>query len=433
MFLTLVALHAAALAARAQEPPTLMPLGPAWAANSINTAVYRTDPITSHGDRQFAAYYDADGHVVIASRTLGETTWRLTTTALRGHLQDAHNVISIIADGRGCLHVSWDHHNNPLRYVRSAAPGSLEFTESLPMSGRNEESVTYPQFFRLPDGNLVFFYRDGASGRGNLALNHYDAAAQRWTQLHANLIAGQEQRNAYPQMAVDAKGQVHVSWVWRDSPDVATNHDLCYARSPDGGRTWTKADGTPYELPITAATAEVALKIPERHELINQTSMCADAGGRPIIATYFRPPGERVPQYFLVYRDDRGGGWQSMRVTRRTTAFTLSGGGSKAIPIARPQVFATSSGARTSVGLIFRDAERGSRVSIAQCADLAKPRWQVRDLTDFSVRFWEPSYDHARWQRDGVLDLYVQVSGQGDGERLEAVEPQTAYVLELKP
>jgi hypothetical protein len=83
--------------------------------------------------------------------------------------------------------------------------------------------------------------------------------------------------------------------------------------------------------------------------------------------------------------------------------------------------------------MIFRDAERGSRVSIAQCADLPKPQWQVRDLTDLTVQFWEPSYDHARWQRDGVLDLYVQNSGQGDAETLQDVPPQTAYVLELKP
>ena len=57
-------------AARAQEPQ-LMPLGPAWAANSINTGIYRNDSVTSHGDRQYAAYYNADGKVVIATRTIG--------------------------------------------------------------------------------------------------------------------------------------------------------------------------------------------------------------------------------------------------------------------------------------------------------------------------------------------------------------------------
>jgi hypothetical protein len=301
------------------------------------------------------------------------------------------------------------------------------------MTGANEEKVSYPQFFRMPRGDLIFFYRDGASGRGNLVLNRYDLAAQKWTQLHSNLISGEDQRNAYPQACVDTHGVIHLSWVWRESPDVATNHDLCYARSEDGGKTWMKSDGAAYELPITAGSAEIASHIPQRHELINQTSMCADGLGQPIIATYFRPEDERIPQYFIVHRDQARGQWRTVQVTQRKTPFSLSGLGSKAIPISRPQVFATTRGGRTMLGMIFRDAERGSRVSMTSCADLANPQWQVRDLTDFSVGFWEPTYDHARWQHDGVLDLFVQNCGQGDAETLQAVEPQTAYVLEFKP
>jgi hypothetical protein len=85
------------------------------------------------------------------------------------------------------------------------------------------------------------------------------------------------------------------------------------------------------------------------------------------------------------------------------------------------------------VWVIFRDEERGSRVSMAACTDIANPQWTTTDLTDFSVRYWEPSYDHVRWQRDGVLDLYVQMAGQGDGEKLEEIAPQKAQVLEWMP
>jgi hypothetical protein len=432
--------------ARAAEP-VLMKLTPAWAANSINTAIFRNDPITTHGDRQLAAYYDQGAHVVIASRTIGQTEWTTQVTNLTGNVKDAHNVISIIADGDGYLHVSWDHHNHPLRYVRSkspvTAPGPVEFTEKMPMTGENENSVSYPQFFALPDGNLLFFYRDGASGRGNLVLNRYDTRSKRWTQVHGNLVSGEGKRNAYPQMCVDAKGSIHVSWVWRESPDVASNHDLCYARSDDCGRTWVKSDGAKYAIPITAGSAEVASPVPQKHELINQTSMCADAQGHPVIATYFRPEGQQVPQYFVIWNDGGGGGgagaWKTVQVTKRTKAFSLSGGGSKQIPISRPQVFASNDPrpgktGNTSVGLIFRDtAERGGRVTLAHCEDLAHPQWPMQNLTDFSVGYWEPSYDHVRWQRDGVLDLYVQMNGQGDGETLQDIPAQPAHVLEWKP
>ena len=83
--------------------------------------------------------------------------------------------------------------------------------------------------------------------------------------------------------------------------------------------------------------------------------------------------------------------------------------------------------------VIFRDTERGAKVSVAHCSDLSKPDWRTRDLTDFSVRWWEPSFDHARWQHDGILDIYVQPVGQGDGETLEKLEPQPAQVLEWTP
>jgi hypothetical protein len=409
----------------------LMPIGKAWASNSINAIVFRGDPITTHENLQYAAYYDANGNVVIASREIDQRRWKTTVTLLKGNLKDAHNSISLIADGEGYLHVAWDHHGHALRYVRSKASGSLEFTDRLPMTGRNEGNVTYPQFFRLPDGNLLFLFRDGQSGRGNLVVNRYDTQSQTWTQLHDNLISGEDRRNAYWQAAVDAKGAVHLSWIWRETPDVATNHDLCYARSDDGGRTWLRSNRKPYALPITAATAEIAAGVPQKHELINQTSMCADEAGRPIIATYFRPPDDPVVQYFLVYHD--GSAWKTVQVSQRTTPFSLSGLGTKQVPIARPQVLAATRGGKTHVWMVFRDTERGSRVSVAHCSDLARPTWDVRDLTDFSVRSWEPAFDRARWQRDDVLALYVQVTGQGDGEGLESLPPQVAYVLEWKP
>lgn len=410
---------------------TLMPLGDAWAKNSINATNFRQDPITTAGNKQFATYYDPDGHVVIAERKAGTGEWKTTVTNLTGKsIQDAHNAISLMADGDGYLHLSWDHHNNLLHYVRSKTPGDIDFEPAV-MTGLNEKSLSYPQFFQMPGGGLVFMYRDGASGNGNLVLDRYDIKAKTWAQVHPNLISGEHQRNAYWEACVDAKGSLHVAWVWRESPNVASNHDICYARSDDGGTTWVKSDGTPYTLPITAATAEVASPVPQNSDLMNQTSICADGEGRPVVATYYRPAGDKAVQYVIVRFDGRQ--WVTTPVTRRTGAFSLSGAGSKALAISRPQVLARTKDGKTGVWMIFRDADRGSRISMAACPDLSNPTWTVRDLTEFSVRFWEPSYDHVRWQRDGVLDLYVQMAGQGDGEKLEDIPPQRAQVLEWTP
>src|SRR5690606_2175698 len=117
-----------------------------------------------------------------------------------------HNTISLIADGDGFLHLSWDHHGHPLRYARSQSPRTADFGAKMPMTGKTETNVTYPQFFRSGDGNLLCFYRDGASGRGNLVLNAYDTKRKTWSQVHTNLISGENRRNAYWQAAVGQDG-----------------------------------------------------------------------------------------------------------------------------------------------------------------------------------------------------------------------------------
>jgi hypothetical protein len=410
----------------------LVPIAEGWARNQINAVIFRRNSVTSHGDSQYVAFYDAASQVVLARRRLSESRWEIRRTQYQGKLSDAHNAISIAVDGEGFLHMAWNHHVSRLQYCRSVTPGSLELTPPMSMTGDKEERVTYPEFYQLADGNLLFLYRDGASGNGNLILNHYDAKAKRWRRLQDRLIDGEGERNAYWQMAADARGAIHLSWVWRETPDVASNHDLCYAKSTDGGRSWQKSTGQSYQLPITAKTAEYVWRIPQGSELINQTSMSADADGRAYIATYWRPQGSTAPQYHLVYQG--AGGWQMSQVSRRRTPFSLSGGGTRRIPISRPQLLIRSRGSRREAMVIFRDSERGNRVSLASCADLRRGDWVTRDLTAEAVGMWEPTFDHGLWNRRQKLHLLIQKVGQGEGdERLEEIPPQMISILEWQP
>jgi hypothetical protein len=406
-------------------------VGPGWADNSVNAVVFRRNALASHGDMQYVAYYDQDAYLVLGKRKLGTSDWEVRRTPYQGNARDAHNSISIMADGAGYLHVAWDHHNNALRYARSVAPRSLELGPKLAMTGRDEQAVTYPEFHRLPGGALLFLYRDGGSGNGNLVINRYDLKTARWTRLHDNLVGGEGQRSAYWQATVDDAGTVHLSWVWRESPDVASNHDMAYARSRDGGVSWERSDGAPYTLPVTAASAEYAARIPQHSELINQTSMAADRNGNPYIASYWRGAGETAPQYHVLYR--AGGAWRQLDLPFRTTPFSLSGQGTKAIPIARPQIVVRQQGDKTAALLVYRDQERGSKVTVAEIPDVTRQQWRLRDLTAFSVGAWEPSYDTELWRQKGQLHLFVQSVRQADGEGLAQAAPSTVQVLEWAP
>lgn len=404
-----------------------VPIADGWAKSQINAVVFRKNSVTSFKDFQYAAFYDADSRVVIAKRKLGSTRWKITVTPFTGNTADAHNSISLAVDGRGVLHLSWNNHNTQLRYARGKEPGSVELNEAAMIGDALERRTTYPEFYNMPNGDLLFLYRDGASGSGNLVLNRYDVTDRKWSRIQNNLIDGENKRNAYPQTTVDLTGTIHISWVWRESPDVATNHDLCYARSRDGGKTWERSNGEKYQLPINAVSAEYAWRVPQNSELINQTSMTTDENGRPFIATYWRDQNSTVPQYRIVYFD--GKAWRTSQVSNRTTPFTLSGGGTKRIPISRPQIVA----GKGSVKVIFRDEERGSKVSVASTNNVSSGNWTISDLTDTSVGMWEPSYDHELWRQRGWLHLFVQRVGQGDGENLEQTPPQIVSILEWKP
>ncbi|MGB3105343.1 BNR repeat-containing protein [Sphingobacterium siyangense] len=404
--------------------------GNGWAKNTVNTAVFRKNSLTSNRKYQYIAFYDNEGYVVLGRRLLSGKVWQLRRTQYTGNVKDAHNVISIMVDKSGYLHVSWDQHDSKLRYARSLYPNSLVLGGEQAMVKRDETRVTYPEFLKLPNGQLLFLYRDGGSGHGNLVVNSYDVKQQKWKRLHNNLIDGEGKRNAYWQSYVDHRGTIHLSWVWRESPDVASNHEMAYACSKDGGLTWLSSNGTVYDLPMKASTVEYAAHIPQRHELINQTSIAADDEGNPFIASYWRDTESQIPQYKVIYLQH--GEWKIRSFDFRKTPFSLSGGGTKEIPIARPQILVRGKDKKIGLTLIFRDQERGYRPSVLVLGDLKQEANAIFDLSDESVGAWEPTYDSELWQKKRKVALFVQSTVQKDGEGLLEAAPTLVKVIEWR-
>ncbi|HSD06467.1 BNR repeat-containing protein [Flavobacterium sp.] len=397
-------------------------VGLGWSNNSVNTVIFRNSALTTFKNQQFTAYYNPDGKMVLAKRKLNSNDWETQITPYSGNVKDAHNCISIAIDIEGYLHVSWDHHDTHLRYARSKKPLGLELGEEQAMTGENELKVTYPEFHNLPSGKLLFCYRSGASGRGNMVMKSYDVKTQKWTSLQNNLLDGENQRSAYWQICVSQKG-IYLSWVWRESWDVSTNHDICYAFSADGGKTWQKSTGEKYTLPITKATAEIAWHIPQNSNLINQTAMTVDEKGNPYIASYWNT--NEIPQYKVVYLNN--GKWNLIDTNFQKNSFTLGGGGTKRIPISRPEILVNQS----MLYLLFRSEERGNKITLA-AANLDKKEWKLEDITNYSVGQWEPNLDAALWKQKAQLHIFSQNVTQTDGEGLSVMKPQPVKVLELK-
>ena len=334
------------------------------AHNSINSTSFRKNALITHfcenGDTfQYAAFYDCNSMIILAQKKNDED-WFCLKTGLYGRTTDAHNSISIITDKLGYLHMAWSDHNRNLNYMRSQAPHSL-IMRKYNMTGLYENKVTYPEFYQLPSGNLILLYRSGASGNGNLILNRYDISLEQWIQVHSNLISGNNTMSPYWQATIDNNGRLHISWVWRDTSDVSSNHDISYAVSEDSSmETFFKANGQQLNIPITQDQGALIYTIPPNSALINQTSMTTDNDNLPYIVSYWRV--NNVVQYIILRYD--GQHWTTFNTNLRTSNFELSSKGTKQLPCARPQLLVKGGKHFVWLYLLFRDIERSSCFSI---------------------------------------------------------------------
>src|SRR4029078_5378038 len=108
----LLSLYTLTLAAQSlpAQKPRLVPIAKGWAKNQINAVIFRRNSVTTHGNTQYVAFYDADSTMVLAKRTLPGTRWQIHRTQYLGKIEDAHKTISIAVDGDGFLHIAWNHH-----------------------------------------------------------------------------------------------------------------------------------------------------------------------------------------------------------------------------------------------------------------------------------------------------------------------------------
>lgn len=314
---------AAPVPAQVAPAPTLSAIDRVWSGHSVGIALVVT------ADRILVGYYDANRQLTIASRPRRSGAW--VYHKLDSWVGwDSHNYIAMAVDSVGQVHVSANMHGDPLVYYRSDATGDVPtLTRHAELVDRaRERRMTYPIFLRDAGGRLILKYRDGASGNGNEIYDVFDTATGRWSRLtDAPLVDGEGQRNAYfmgPTKGPD--GWFHLAWVWRETPDAETNHDLSYAKSRDLV-TWQRADGTPLPLPIKLAQAEVVDPVPVRGGMINNNTVIGfDPAGRVMI-TYHKFDARGDTQIYVARRE--GTGWRIAQASDwRGFRWDFRGGGS---------------------------------------------------------------------------------------------------------
>ncbi len=369
--------------------------------------------LLTQGRAQYVAFYDHQRRMTVAQRDIGDRAWEFTR--LHSTLGwDSHNYVTMALDREGCLHLSGNMHVAPLVYFRAEQPGDIHsFQRIEKMVGSLERRCTYPRFVAGPDRRLLFTYRDGGSGKGNQIYNVYDPQTKAWRRLlDRPLLDGRGAMNAYPVgPSRGPDGFFHMCWVWRDTFDCSTNHDVSYARSRDLVH-WETVAGAPLELPITIDTEGVVVDpVPPGGGAINgNTRVGFDAEKRPIV-TYHKFDSQGRTQVYNA-RYERGV-WCICQVSDWDYRWDFQGGGSIRFEIRVGSVCVDSDGVLIQK---YSHDKYGSGLWQLDEADL-RPVGQKAAPVRWPAKLTRPESDvpgmQVRWASD---------SGAGD-------EPGIRYAL----
>lgn len=302
----------------AQKP---VDVAPVWAGHPV------AFDLLTHADRQFVAFYDAERNMTVAARRLGSSKWQFVRLPSQVKW-DSHNSLTMAIDRDEQIHLAGNMHATALVYFRTTRKLDITSFEHVPsMVGRNETRSTYPRWIHSPTGELIFTYRDGSSGAGNQIFNIYDEKARAWKRLiDTPLIDGQGRMNAYPHGPVPGPdGYYHLVWVWRDTPDCETNHDLSYARSRDLV-SWENSAGKPYALPIRLDAVEVVDSVPVHGGMINGNTKIGFDSRNRVVITYHKFDAKGFTQIMTARRDAEG--WHIRTVSAWAYRWDFQGRGS---------------------------------------------------------------------------------------------------------
>jgi hypothetical protein len=329
-------------------------------------------------------------------------------TTIQTSVVDNHNYAAAHFDSDGVVHFAYDMHVDALLYRRSDASvdqwsGGVTATQN--MTGANENSVTYPQFYRDPNGTLYFTYRNGSSGDGDTLLKVWDASTQSWSgtsgagadgMVYDGDAQSSGTSNIYPLgMAFDSDfgsgGHLHFFWTLRLSSD-STSFNIYYARWD--GTDWKDVDGNVLSMPLNGDSIS-SLKVIDQAQdeiIVSNTQPDSDSQGRPHVA-YARTAGNHL-EYHHLYHD--GTGWQETQITNDGLVWSL-----KNKLAGTPQLLVDRNTDEAYV--VARGLEVGGPVYLYTSTDYST--WSKETLIDENVGRWDPRPDRKQWRDQKELHM----------------------------
>ncbi len=380
--------------------------------------------LLTHGDVQFIAFYNAERKMTVGMRKLNEDTWIFAHPEgvwleNRGRLSseigwDSHNSLTMAIDDDGHIHLCGNMHVDPLIYFRTTRPLDVTGFERIDfMVGKNEERCTYPVFMRGLNNELIFRFRDGKSGNGVDFYNVYDVQTKTWHRMHSTpLLNGLDRMNAYARMPEKGPdGNYHMVWIWRNTPDCATNHSISYACSPDL-MSWKTGSGAALDLPITIESGATVDPVPPGGGLINMTQSLGFDDQKRAVISYHKHDENGYTQAYCARLEN--GKWVFYKVSNWTYRWEFGGGG--------------SIGAEIRLGGVKPEADGGLSMSYWHIKE-GQGIWKLHPQTLQVIGTYPPPDNEIPDELEQVTSDYPGMTVNLSGARGEGIRHEEQYVL----
>lgn len=260
-----------------------------------------------------------------------------------------HTQPSIAVDRAGFVHVAYNMHHMPWQYSVSRRAGDISafdfLGESLSAAQKSivklvnktpfpsignaaipGNQITYPAFYHDRNLDLYVTYRfairpklafaDRAYAGGIAA---YDIDTKKWHSIGGEITVTSNQADLPKDLATtevkafafadgwqalpirltfDENNGMHAVWAWRKHEGNSAYTKASYAYSPDKGKTFRKADGSFYELPIAINATDApftAFGFPKTSLTADaDLSVATDLGGQPYFVAVPKGRGSQL-------------------------------------------------------------------------------------------------------------------------------------------
>ncbi|WP_200979999.1 BNR-4 repeat-containing protein [Echinicola sp. 20G] len=275
-----------------------------WSVNPVIATSTQQNALAAYENFVYVVFYNADRKLCVSRNSNYGKGDQWVTIELahsyekRNGVFDNHNTPNIaISPKDNRIHLAFDMHARDLRYMISDENMATVSDEKFTAGGFNEvrnylqsnraaiHKVTYPRFVNGDNGELFFMYRERGSGNGDTWFARYNDDGF-WPK--GSIIIdgakgsymGDENRCAYFNDVQYQKSTLFLTWVWRESPNAYSNHDLMFAYSMDNGQSWMNSNGQSVPLPINLESEGVKVAdIPMESGLSNHNGCAVDGQG----------------------------------------------------------------------------------------------------------------------------------------------------------